>query len=138
MPESIDDFIDLRRWLYSNMQCCAVCWRPARGFGWFDMMASGNRFRPPRKFCSIACQNFWCRLVKENLSMIDLSEQEQAAIRAAIKPAAEIMEEIGWQTRLIDLTEAQVLALIKGAVGGFQDAMHTNCVAIAKATGTAP
>ena len=55
--------------------------------------------------------------------MVDLTEQEQAAIRAAMKPVAEIMEEIGWQTRLFDLTEAQVLTLIEVAVGGFQDAM---------------
>jgi len=56
--------------------------------------------------------------------MVDLTEQEQAAIRAAMKPVAEIMEEIGWQTRLIDLSESQVLTLIEVAVGGFQDAMH--------------
>ena len=55
--------------------------------------------------------------------MVDLTEQEKAAIRAAMKPVAEIMEEIGWQTRLIDLTEAQVLTLIEVAVGGFQDVM---------------
>ena len=56
--------------------------------------------------------------------MVDLTEQEKAAIRAAMKPVAEIMEEIGWQTRLSDLSEAQVLTLIEVAVGGFQDAMH--------------
>ena len=61
--------------------------------------------------------------------MVDLTEQEQAAIRAAMKPLAEIMEEIGWQTRLIDLTEAQVLTLIEVAVGGFQDAMHATAEA---------
>jgi len=55
--------------------------------------------------------------------MVDLTEQEKAAIRAAMKPVAEIMEEIGWQTRFSDLTEAQVLTLIEVAVGGFQDAM---------------
>lgn len=55
--------------------------------------------------------------------MVDLTEQERAAIRAAMKPLAEIMEEIGWQTRLVDLTETQVLTLIEVAVGGFQDAM---------------
>ena len=55
--------------------------------------------------------------------MVDLTEQEQAAIRYAMKMAAEIMEEIGWQTRLIDLSEAQVLTLIEVAVGGFQNAM---------------
>ena len=56
--------------------------------------------------------------------MIDLSKHEQAAIRAAMKPVAEVMEEIGWETRLAELTEAHVLALIEVAVGGFQNAMH--------------
>ena len=56
--------------------------------------------------------------------MIDLTEQERAAIAAAMKPVAEIITEIGWQTRLIDLCEPQVLTLIEVAVGGFQDAMR--------------
>lgn len=56
--------------------------------------------------------------------MVDLTEQEQAAMRAAMKPVAEIMEEIGWDTRLADLQEAQVLTLIEVAVDGFQQAMH--------------
>ncbi len=64
--------------------------------------------------------------------MVDLTEQEQAAISSTIKLMAEIMEEIGWQTRLIDLSEAQVLTLIEVAVGGFQDAM----LATAKADDT--
>ena len=55
--------------------------------------------------------------------MIDLTDHEKAAMRAAMKRVAEIMEEIGWQTRLIDLSEHQVLTLIEVAVGGFQDAM---------------
>lgn len=56
--------------------------------------------------------------------MVDLTEQEKGAIRAAMKPVAEIMEQIGWQTRFCDLSEAQVLTLIEVAVGGFQDTMH--------------
>lgn len=56
--------------------------------------------------------------------MVDLTDQERAAIRATLKPVAEVMEEIGWQTRLADLTEPQVLTLIEVAVGGFQEAMR--------------
>lgn len=56
--------------------------------------------------------------------MVDLTEQERAAIAKAMKPVGEIMEEIGWDTRLIDLTEPQVLTLIEVAIGGFQAAMH--------------
>ena len=56
--------------------------------------------------------------------MVDLTEQEQAAIRHAMKMVAEIFEEIGWDTKLTDLTEQQVLTLIEVAIGGFQDAMR--------------
>ena len=56
--------------------------------------------------------------------MVDITEQEQAAIAAAVKPIAEIMAEIGWSTRFQDLTEHQVVTLITVAVGRFQDAMH--------------
>ncbi len=57
--------------------------------------------------------------------MVDLTEQEKTAIRAAMKPVAELMEEIGWDKRLADLSEAHVLTLIEVAVEGFQDAMRT-------------
>ncbi|WP_339862477.1 DUF6511 domain-containing protein [Thalassospira alkalitolerans] len=110
---------------------CAVCRRPSRGFGWFDPVHS-KRPRPSVWFCSMSCQGFWSRLAKERLGMVDLSEQEYAAIRSSMKLVAEIMEEIGWESRLIDLTEPQVLTLIEVAVGGFQDAM----LATAKADDT--
>lgn len=61
---------------------------------------------------------------RERWAMVDLTQQEKAAIRAAITPVAEIMEEIGWQARFSDLSETQVLTLIEVAVGGFQDAMR--------------
>ncbi len=123
MPDPGNDLIDRRRRLYSSEPFCAVCRRPARGFGWFD--TSGLRPpRPPVNFCSMACQDFWTRRARRSTAVIDLTEHEQAAIRAAMKPIAELMEEIGWETRLAGLTEEQVLALIEVAVGGFQDAMH--------------
>ncbi len=56
--------------------------------------------------------------------MVDLTEQEQTAMRAAMRNLGEAMQEIGWSTRLCDLTEAQVLTLIEVAVGAFQDAMR--------------
>lgn len=56
--------------------------------------------------------------------MFDLQPEEKVALRAAMKPVAEIMEEIGWERRLCDISEEEVLTLIEVAVGGFQDAMH--------------
>ncbi|MTH96369.1 DUF6511 domain-containing protein [Roseibium sp. RKSG952] len=55
--------------------------------------------------------------------MIDLTEQEQAAIREAVKPVAEIMDQIGWQTPLGALSELQVWILVEAAVDGFRCAM---------------
>ncbi|WP_150288487.1 DUF6511 domain-containing protein [Rhabdaerophilum calidifontis] len=55
--------------------------------------------------------------------MVDLTEQERAAMRAALRPIAELMEEIGWTTPLASLSETQVLTLIEAAIGGFQEAM---------------
>ena len=53
-------------------------------------------------------------------------EQERAAMRAALRPVAELMEEIGWTTPLASLSETQVLTLIEGAVGAFQEAMSAS------------
>jgi hypothetical protein len=112
----------LRLW-HPCGELCAVCRRPTRGFGWFDPVRS-KQPRPSAWFCSMACQGFWSRLARRSSAVVDLTELEKAAIRIAMKPVAEVMEEIGWEVRLIDLSEAQVFTLIEVAVGGFQDAMR--------------
>ena len=58
--------------------------------------------------------------------MVDPTEREQAALRAALALVAESMEEIGWQTRLSELSWWQALTLVEVAVTGFQDAMRTS------------
>ncbi len=58
--------------------------------------------------------------------MVDLTKQEQAAIRAAMRPAAEVLEQIGWEARLHEVTEPQILALIEAVIGGFRDAMQAS------------
>ena len=55
--------------------------------------------------------------------MVDLTEEERAAVTATMKRIAMLMDEIGWQTEFADLTEAQVRALIEEAVEGFREAM---------------
>ena len=103
---------------------CAVCARPSRGFGWFDPTRKVSP-RPAATFCGMTCQGFWTRLATRAApAMVDLTDQERAAIRAAMRRVAEAMGEIGWATRLQDLTELQVLTLIEVAVGGFQEAMQ--------------
>lgn len=55
--------------------------------------------------------------------MVDLTDEERAAIAATMKRVALLMDEIGWSTPLAGLTEAQVRALIEEAVEGFREAM---------------
>ena len=55
--------------------------------------------------------------------MVDLTDEERTAVTATMKRVALLMDEIGWQTCLGDLTEAQVRAVIEEAVDGFREAM---------------
>ena len=55
--------------------------------------------------------------------MVDLTEEERAAVTATMRRMALLMDEIGWQSKLADLTEPQVRALIEEAVEGFREAM---------------
>lgn len=112
----------LRLW-HPRGVLCAVCRQPARWAGWFDPVPS-KRPRPSVWFCSTPCQTWWTRLAREGFAMVDLTEHEKTALRAAVKPLAEVMEEIGWQTPLVALSEAQVLTLIEVTIDGFQQAMR--------------
>jgi hypothetical protein len=55
--------------------------------------------------------------------MVDLTEEERAAVPATMQRIALLMEEIGWQSKLASLTEPQVCALIEEAVECFREAM---------------
>jgi hypothetical protein len=101
---------------------CAVCGQLPQGFGWRDPLRSA-RPRPSVWFCSMACQSDWMRRARACVGMVDLTEEERAAVTATMQRVALLMDEIGWGTRLADLTEAQVRALIEEAVEGFREAM---------------
>ena len=55
--------------------------------------------------------------------MVDLTDEERAAVSATMKRLALLMDEIGWQTQLADLSTAQIRAVIEEAVEGFREAM---------------
>ena len=112
----------LVRW-QPRFELCAVCRNPAHGFGWQEPQRM-RKPRPPAWFCSMACQTFFWERARRSLAMVDLTDEEKSALRYAMRMAAEVMEEIGWNTRLSDLSEQQVLTLMEVAAGGFQDAMR--------------
>lgn len=103
-----------------NALCCLPATHP---WLWLVRSAPNEAARPSVWFCSMSCQSFWTRLARERFAMVDLTEEERAAITATMKRVALLMDEIGWATPLADLTEAQVRALIEEAVEGFREAM---------------
>lgn len=50
------------------------------------------------------------------------SDDELLAQRKSLHTIAEYLEEIGWQRRLLDLTEYEILTLVAVTIGAFQDA----------------
>lgn len=52
--------------------------------------------------------------------MIDKTEKEKEQIRQGLKYVAEVISaDIGFEKRLCDLTETQMLTLVEAAVDGF-------------------
>lgn len=51
--------------------------------------------------------------------MVDPDPREREGLAAGLKNVAEVMVEMGWNTRLCDLTEAQARTIVEVAVGGF-------------------
>src|SRR5690606_23639299 len=112
---------DRRRLWHPRGTLCAVCRQPTRGFGWFDPHRS-KRPRPSVWFCSMPCQSFWTRLARERFAMVDLTEEERAAITATMKRLALRMDEIGWATPLADLTAGRDRAPTEEAVAALREA----------------
>jgi Family of unknown function (DUF6511) len=121
LPENVSDRLLL--W-HPRLVVCAVCTRPAAGFG-FRAPHTKVGQRKRRWFCSKHCQALYAHHARKGLNMVDLTEEEHAAITATLKRMGALMGEFGWDARLADLTADQVRALIEESVEGFRDAMAT-------------
>lgn len=55
--------------------------------------------------------------------MIDPDDSEREALSRAMKFMGELMGEIGWSTRLSELSAEQAAKLAEAAVDGFQESM---------------
>ena len=105
-----------RPW-HPRLQTCAVCLRPAQGFGFFN--AAKPRPRKHRWFCSMSCQAWFAARHRKGLTMQGMTEEERAAIALVMKRLGQTMEQIGWDKRLRDLTAAEVTALIEEVLEGY-------------------
>ena len=107
----------LRLW-HPRFQPCAVCLGPTRGFGWFDPTKPRGK-RTYRWFCSMQCQSAFTRKAKKGLTMIGITNEERLAIAMVLKRIGNMMELIGWDKRLCDLSETDVTALIEEVLEGY-------------------
>ena len=85
---------------------CAICFRQARGFGYFNpRLKRGNphRYTERWQFCSLRCQDAFARLMeKTEGQMIDPSEMELAAMKSCLPPLGEYVASIGMERPLAD------------------------------------
>lgn len=101
---------------------CAVCRKRCRGFGYADPWAKGWP-SPTACFCSKECQRFYAAQARNPELMAVLSKHEAEAIRATMKRIPDLIDRIGWEKRLADLSEQEAFDLIAEMVSGFQESM---------------
>jgi hypothetical protein len=101
---------------------CPVCRREARCWGWFDArfpIADPRRDRSRRRLCSRHCQDIYHR----RRGMVDPTEHEVAAMRAASPVAGEYVESLG-KTDLAAFSKDEWLALIEMIVTAYTNTLR--------------
>jgi hypothetical protein len=96
---------------------CAICLRPASGFGFFNPQTP--RPREHRWFCSMPCQGLFAMRFKRGLNLIGTTDEERLAIALVMKRLGQTMDQIGWNKRLCDLNETEVTAMIEEVLEGY-------------------
>ena len=118
-PASLAHIPDrLRQW-HPRFQLCAVCTRPTAGFGFADPH-SKIRPRKYRWFCSIHCQALFSQKARKGMKMVDFTEEETMALPAVMRALGPVMESIGWERPLCQLTEQDMHRLIVTAIESFR------------------
>ena len=105
-----------RHW-HPRLRPCAICLRPAQGFGFFN--PTKPRPRDHRWFCSMPCQAWFAARHRKGLTMQGTAEEERLAIALVMKRLGQTMDQIGWDKRLRDLTATDVTALIEEVLEGY-------------------
>ena len=105
-----------RHW-HPQFQPCAVCLRPAQGFGFFN--PTKPRPRNHRWFCSMPCQAWFAARHRKGLTMQGTTDEERLAIALVMKRLGQTMDQIGWDKRLRDLTATDMTALIEEVLEGY-------------------
>jgi hypothetical protein len=116
-PKPVADCPARRRHWHPRFVTCAVCLRPAQGFGFFN--PNTRRPREHRWFCSMPCQAWFAARKKKGLTMQGMTEEEHLAVAGVMRRLGIAMDEIGWNKRLRELNAAEVTFLIGEVLEGY-------------------
>ena len=101
---------------------CAACTSRTHGFGWFDPNKPRSK-RTYRWFCSMGCQAAFTIKAQKGLSMVDFTEEETRALPAVMRALTPVMEQIGWDRQLGQLSQNDMHRLIVVTVEAFRAEM---------------
>lgn len=99
-----------------------LCSREARGFYYTHLLLPARY--PTFAFCSLRCAKAGAAIAKRMKGMIDKTELEAKAIKAARRNFAETLTELGLLAPFHDRTPEEIDRIIEACVDGFQDAMR--------------
>lgn len=107
---------------------CAVCSREARGFGYFNsalQRTDPRRYSQRWVFCSMRCMDAFSRVMERLTGLregavLDPTDLEIAAMRAALAPLGDYVASIGMERPLADYAKAEVLRLVEVVVDAYQ------------------
>lgn len=107
---------------------CAVCSREARGFGYFNSAlhrTDPRRFLDRWVFCSMRCMDAFSTVMERLTSLqegavLDPTDLEIAAMRAALAPLGDYVASIGMERPLADYGKEEVLRLVEVVIDAYQ------------------
>lgn len=107
---------------------CAVCSRQARGHGYFKAFlrrSDPRRYSDRWVFCSMRCMQAFSKVMERLTSLqedavIDPSDLELDAMRAALAPLGDYVTSIGMERPLADYRKEEVLRLVEVVIDAYQ------------------
>ena len=104
------------------MRACSLCGRESFGLYYTHQLRPDSY--PTYAFCSARCMNAGTAIAKRNRGMIDKTQYEMTAIRAARRNFAEVLGELGLLAPFHDRPAGDIDRIIEACVDGFQEAMR--------------
>jgi hypothetical protein len=104
-----------------GLRTCRICGRASSGFFFaYDLRPDRH---PTYAFCSNRCQLAGAAIAKRLNGMIDKTETEAKAIKAARQHFAEVISDLGLMPAFEGRSAADIDRIIEACVDGFRDNM---------------